>query len=139
MNNLLTVACYRTGSNYASCTSADLAAAISAPSALKPLSLLQFFTAAVSLGADPTEFRAIWQYQEFVRRAEESLVNGDLLAVQTLLAICPLSFSAKALAALNAVITANVLRLVDVVAAELQLAAPATVSATDVAVALGRK
>jgi len=136
---LIRSACYYTGSNYAARTSDDLVAAILAPAALKELSLLQLFTMAVQAGAEAAEFRAIWQYQEYVRRVEEALARGDLAATRALLTVCPVPFSEKTLAALNTVIAANTLRLIDVVAAELGQNAPATVSAADVDAALGRK
>lgn len=131
--------CYRVGSDYAARNSTDLAAAVLAPTSLRVTSLLQLFTMAVQAGAEAAEFRAIWQYQEYVRRVDEALARGDLAATQALLATCPVAFSEKMLAALNTVIAANTLRLIDVVAAELGQNAPATVSAADVDAALGRK
>lgn len=139
MNDSVKIACYRTGSNYAARTSTDLVAAITTPYSLKPLSLLQLIQAVQLAGGDAGEFRAIWQFQEYVQRAEVAFGAGELAAVQALLLVCPVAFSARTLAAINTVITANTLRLMDLVAAELELTAPATVTAADVAVALGRK
>ena len=139
MINAIAISCFRTTANYASCSSANLAAAITAAHSLKPLSLLQLIQQVQAAGGDAQEFRAIWQYQEYVRRTEEALAAGDLAAVQALLLICPVEFSAAMQKALQQVIAANTLRLVDVVAAEMLQAAPVTVTAADVNAALGWK
>jgi hypothetical protein len=138
MINAIAISCFRTTANYASCSSANLATAITAAHSLKPLSLLQLIQQVSAAGGDAREFRALWQYQEYVRRAEEDLRVGNLAAVQTLLLVCPVEFSAKTQAALQGVIAANTLRLVDVVAAELGQAAPAKVTSADVNAALSR-
>jgi hypothetical protein len=135
---LIKIACFRC-TDYAKRASADLAAAITAAHSLKPLSLLQLIQQVQAAGGDAQEFRAIWQYQEYVRRTEEALAAGDLAAVQALLLICPVEFSAAMQKALQQVIAANTLRLVDVVAAEMLQAAPVTVTAADVNAALGWK
>jgi hypothetical protein len=137
MNNIIAIACYRV-KNYASCANTTLAAAITAAHSLKPLSLLQLIQQVQAAGGDAQEFRAIWQYQEYVRRAEEAFTAGDLAAVQALLLTCPIEFTAATQKALQTVIAANTLRLVDLIAAELDQTAPAKVTSADINAALGR-
>jgi hypothetical protein len=115
-----------------------LAAAITAAHSLKPLSLLQLIQQVQAAGGDAQEFRAIWQYQEYVRRAEEAFTAGDLAAVQALLLMCPIAFTMLTQKALQTVIAANTLRLVDLIAAELDQTAPAKVTSADINAALGR-
>jgi hypothetical protein len=133
-------AVYKTDS-YHNQTSAALAAAITAPYRLKKLSLLQLIQQVQAAGGgDAQEFRAFWQYQEYVCRAEEAFAAGDLADVQALLLMCPIAFTAATQTALQTVIAANTLRLVDVVAAETGSdPAPTTVTAADVDAALKRK
>ena len=134
---LIKIACFRC-TDYAKRASADLAAAITAAHSLKPLSLLQLIQQVQAAGGDAQEFRAIWQYQEYVRRAEEAFTAGDLAAVQALLLMCPIAFTMLTQKALQTVLTANTLRLVDLIAAELDQTAPAKVTSADINAALGR-
>lgn len=118
-------------------TAATLAAAITQPAALRPMSLMQLFTAAAQAGATVAEFSAVWQYSEFVRRVETALTTGDLAGATALLAVCPVQFGERTLAAIQVVLVANTLRLVDVVATEQsQLGAPESVTDSDVTAAL---
>jgi hypothetical protein len=122
-------------------TAATLAAAITQPAALRPMSLMQLFTAAAQAGATVAEFSAVWQYSEFVQRVETALTDGDLAGAQALLAVCPVEFTPTTLGTLAAVLAANTLRLVDVVAAEQSrpgavVTAPAQIDADDVTAAL---
>lgn len=138
---MLTNACFRTGSNWREKDAATLAAAIVQPAALRPMSLMSLFTHAAQAGAEVSEFSAVWQYSEFVRRVETALTDGDLTGAYALLAVCPVQFSQATLMILGAVLATNTLRLVDVVAREQSqpgavVTAPATVTADDVTAAL---
>jgi hypothetical protein len=115
-----------------------LAEAVVQPGGLRSMSLMALFQTAAAAGANVTEFRAIWQYAEFVQRTETALQTGDLPGATALLAVCPVQFSAATQQALQTVLAVNMLRLIDLVAAEQQppVSAPAQVSATDVTLAL---
>lgn len=120
---------------------ADIASGVSAPVALRSMSLMDLFTRAASAGADVAEFKSIWQYSEFVQRVEAALGDGNLAGAQGLLAVCPVNFSGATLAAFAGVLEANTLRLVDVVAAEQSqpgavVTAPAKATPEDVTAAL---
>lgn len=140
MSELIKLACWRAGSDYASRTSEALAAALVAPCALRPLGMLAFFQEAVAAGADAGELGRLYQFGRFVEDVEAVLAAGDLAAMQALVVMAEGlgGLSAATMAAIGAVIEAHTLRLVDVVAAELGVAAPATVSAAEVDEALQR-
>lgn len=113
-----------------------LAQAVLQPVALKSMDLMTLFAGAQTAGADVAEFRAVWQYSEFVQRVERALNDGNLTGAMGLLAVCPVDFSGRTLQALQTVLAANTLRVVDVVASETGQAAPETVTALDVTLAL---
>lgn len=113
-----------------------LATAILQPVALRPMSLMDLFQLSVAQGALTVEFRSIWGYGEFVKRTEEALQGGNLVGAVGLLQVCPVSFSPQTLAAIQAILAANTLRVVDVAAAERREAAPVTVTTDDVIAAL---
>ena len=141
MTTIITNACWRTGSDWREQPAATLAAAIVQPVALRPMALMTLFTHATAAGADVTEFRDIWQYAEYVQRVEHALTDGDLAGALAMLIVCPVQFGQATLAALQAVLAANTLRLVDTVAAEQSqlgavVTAPVTVTADDVTAAL---
>jgi hypothetical protein len=144
MSDLIKIACYRTGPDWPETTSADLATAIVQPAAIKSLRLTAAFQAAVAGGADLSELGAVYRVMtgEFITNLRDALHEGDLSQVQTLVAIAGadsvLAWSQATKDALDAVISANRLRLIDVVAAEIGEDAPESVSAADVDAALGR-
>lgn len=140
MSELIKLACWRAGSDYASRTSEALAAALVAPCALRPLGLLGLFQAAVAGGADAAELGGLYRFDRFIDHTEAVLASGDLAGVQALVAMAESlgGLSPATMKAIGAVIAAQTLRLVDVVAAELGVAAPATVSAAEVDEALQR-
>jgi hypothetical protein len=118
-------------------TAETLAAEISAPAALvKFANLTSFFGALVAAGADAADLKAAWAFSQFIQRFEEALQAGSLGAVQALVATIPFELSAASAQALNDLIAANTLRLIDVVAAEQGEPAPESVSAADVTAAL---
>jgi len=123
-------------------SSADLASAITAPAALRETRLTDAFQAAVAAGASLSELGKCYSQMnnEFVVNLRDALHDGDLIQVQVLVAIAAdqLSWSQTTINALNGIIASRVMRLVDVVAAELGETAPDAVTAADVDAALGR-
>jgi hypothetical protein len=140
MMNILN-AIWRVSSLWRSLNAEILAASIVQPVALRPMSLMGLFTTAAGAGATVAEFSAVWQYSEYVQRVETALQSGDLAGAQALLTVCPVQFGQATLVALQTVLAANTLRLVDVVAAEQSrpgavVTAPAEIDADDVTEAL---
>lgn len=129
-------AIWRASSDWRSLDAATLATAVVQPAALRPMSLMDLFQQAAAANATVTEFAAIWQYSEYVRRVETALQGGDLAGAMALLAVCPVQFSEKTVDGLQATLAANTLRLVDAVAAEQATVAPVAVTADDVTAAL---
>lgn len=142
MSDLIKISCQRTSPNWLQTSSADLATAISTASALQGTRLTEAFQAAVAAGASLSELGACYSQMnnEFVVNLRDALHDGDLTQVSVLVAIAAdqLSWSQTTINALNGIIAARSLRLVDVVAAELGETAPETVTAADVDAALGR-
>ncbi len=69
----------------------------------------------MAAGADIREFRALWRYEEFVRRVESAMQEGDDKALSALIATIPVDLSPATMRAVQSVIQANMLRLIDVV------------------------
>ena len=120
---------------------ATLAAAIVQPVALKPLDRKTLFGAVLQAGGKPAELRQLYGYSAYMTDIETALVNGDLAAAQGLLLLCPVDLGEATQYAIGAVLAANTLRLVDVVAAELSrpgapVTAPAEITERDVTEAL---
>lgn len=113
-----------------------LAQAVTQPVALKPMGLMGLFAGAQVAGADVSEFRAVWQYSEFVRRVEDALSTGNLAGAHGLLAVCPVEFTGDTLRALQTVLATNTLRAIDTVALERRETPPETVDAFAVTAAL---
>ena len=134
------IACFRT--DYQTKTPAQLAIDIAQPVALRSLALTSAFKAAVANGASLAELGAVYRVMnnEYIANLRDALHAGDLAQTQILVAIASsdtvLNFSQATKDALQAVITANELRLVDVVATELDQPAPETVTAADVEAAM---
>jgi hypothetical protein len=143
-NQIIAIACYRTGPEWPQASSADLATAITELHSLSPMTLTSAFQAAVANGGVVEEYGRVYSVMnnEFVVALKTGLHNGDLLGVSFLMQIAKthsnLAFSQASKDAIDAVIAANSLRLVDVVAAEIGEDAPETVTAADVDAALGR-
>lgn len=139
-SNTIKIACWRASSDYAKTPSAQLAQLITAPCALKPLTLLDLFTAATQHGASIVELSKIYDSDKLIEHAEGILLERDLAKATAILQIIALrcAWSKATIDAMTAVIAANTLRLVDVVAAELGEVAPQSVSADDVDAALER-
>lgn len=88
---------------------ATIAAELNTAAALRPLTLLSLFQAAVAQGADPAELAKVWPVSEFVQRFEATIADGDLAGAQAMLATIPVALDPATLAAVQAVITANTL------------------------------
>lgn len=140
MSDIIKIACYRTGPDWPQQTSADLATAIVQPAALTGMRLLTFFQQIIAAGGVQAELAPLYERGQFIVNLEENLTNGDLAGVQTLASLAAdlVTMSETTTDAIDAVIAANSLRLVDVVAMELGETAPETVSEADVDEALGR-
>lgn len=140
MNNLIALACWRTGSDYAMRTSADLTIAITAPIALRSLNLLTLLIAATQAGAIPAELHRLYQYAKYVEDAENVLRTGALLETQAMLAVAATigAWTTPTVMAVQTVIAANALSLLDLVAIELNTTAPINVTAADIDMALNR-
>lgn len=136
---VIEIACYRV-TNWAATSSADLATAVVQPAALSSMRLLSFFQQIVAAGGDQTELAPLYDRSQFIIHLEENLMNGDLAGVQTLASLAAdlVTMDQATIDAIEAVIAANSLRLVDVVATELGETAPETVSEAEVDEALGR-
>lgn len=89
--------------------SSSLAVELMKPATLRRMSLIDLFRYATGAGADPTEFRSLWAYGEFVQRMESALQDGDLAGVQALLATMPVDLTAGTLAAVQQVVAENTL------------------------------
>lgn len=129
-------------------SSADLAAAISAPYSLRKMELVEFFGAISQAGAVTDEVAEFYKVQRFVDDLEYQLRNpqgqantGNYAAMGMLVSVAQslTTLTAPTLGAISAVMAATTQRLVDVVAAELGEEAPETVTAGDVDEALGRE
>lgn len=116
-------------------TPAQLAQAIQQPAALAPMTLHELLMACVARGLNPEAVRPVWAYSEFVNRLSAALSAGRLDDVQGLLMTAPADVAAAAAVAMQ-VVQSRTLRLIDVVAGEYRVAAPATVTATDIEAAL---
>jgi len=95
-----------------------IAAELMEPAGLRRMSLLELFQGVLAAGADIWEFRALWRYEEFVRRVERALQDGDGDALDALIATIPVDLSPATMQAVHEVIKANTLRLIDVVWSE---------------------
>jgi hypothetical protein len=135
-------ACYLVGSHYRTLTSEQLGAAITAPVALRPYAepLTGFFSDVVTAGGAAAELRPIWAYDRWIERLAEALSDGALVSVQALMATCPVwdALGPHTQAAVSQVLQSRSIRLVDTVAAALDVDAPESVTAEDVDGALGR-
>lgn len=100
---------FRTSDRWRALDAAGNVMLLNAPARLRRMTVLQLFQAAVEGGADPAEFRALWQYGEFIKRMEAGLQNGDLAGVHALLATIPVELSEGTLAAVELVIATNTL------------------------------
>lgn len=76
---------------------ADLASALSALATITPMSLVQFFGAVVAAGGDAEKLGELWDVAggRWIDRAEIALQDGDLSAVNGLLATIPASVKAS--------------------------------------------
>lgn len=133
-NQIIAIACHRSGPEWPSTSSADLSSAITEDRRLKSLSILEFFQAIIAAGGIQAELAPLYEYQKLIEHLERSLANGDLPAVQVCVGLAGdlESLSQATTDAIDAVIAANSLSLVDVVAEELGEDAPETVTAADV-------
>ena len=148
MDALLLRACYRATSDRWPLPGA-LVLLLTAPAALRrydvadPLASL-IVDVARTLGQPAASLagglRAVWDYPGWVDRLSAALTAGHYLNTVTLVATMPTGVHAALPAAvrdaLGAVIAGRVLSLVDVVAAEMGVTAPATVTVAAVASAL---
>lgn len=138
---MIDTVCFRVN-NWQQTSSVDLVTAITSVTALEPTRLTDAFQAAVAAGASLGELGKCYSQMnnEFVVNLRDALHDGDLTQVSVLVTIAAdqLSWSQTTIDALNGIIAARSLRLVDVVAAELGETAPETVTAADVDAALGR-
>jgi len=125
---MIAQACYQTGSDWRSKTAAQLAAAITAPAALRETRLTSAFGEAVQRGADITELGKCYSVMnnEFVINLRDALHDGDLEQVSILVAIAAgqLSWPLATQNALNATIAAHTLTLIEQVAEGLGETAP---------------
>ncbi len=139
-NEFIKVACFRTGSDYASQSSADLAVAISQDVALVKMTIMPFFQQIIAAGGVQSEVAPLYKYSEFMADLKGNLEKGDLAAVRILVSLAKniVTFTAPTTEAITTVITVNSLSLIDVVANELGEAPPGAVSAADIDTALGR-
>jgi hypothetical protein len=137
---IIKIACHRSGPNWPETSSTDLATAITEAYRLNPLSILEFFQAIIAAGGAQAELAPLYGYQKLIEHLERALANGDLAAVQVCVGLAAdlESLSQETTDAIEAVIAANSLRLVDIVAAEIGEDAPETVTTADVDAALGR-
>lgn len=153
------VSCWRQA-GWPQISSADLAAAISAPYAIRRMELVEFFgsiaaalaqitggSQAQAAGMVAAETARLYQAGRFLDDLEYQLRNlggqtnaGNYAAVLYLVQTAQTltTLSEAMLTAIQTVITASTLRLVDVVAAELGEPAPGEVSAGMVDEGLGR-
>lgn len=88
-------------------TAAEIAEGLNAPSALRPLSLLAFFQAAVEAGAEASELAKLWPMERYVDRFEAGLGDGDLAGVGALLATMPVALAGGTLAAIQTAVGSN--------------------------------
>lgn len=139
MSDIIRIACWRANHDYTP-TSAEYAALCVAPAAWQPCSLVAFFQEIIAAGAVVAELAQIYMYGQLVADVRAALEEGRADELQALAALLPhlLTLSAPTQAAIATTLAAHTLRLVDVVAAERQEEAPATVTAADVDEALGR-
>jgi hypothetical protein len=139
--DIIAMACYRVP-DWEKLSSDELATAIVQPAALNPLTMTGAFCAAVLAGADLGELGAAYSKMnnEYVVNLRDALHHGDFNQVQVLIQIgaAVLGWSEKSLGAIQAILAANTLRLVDVVAIEKNESAPPVVSAADIEAALGK-
>lgn len=138
--DIIKISCYRGTSNWSKTSSADLVAAIQQPTALRPMTLLDFFQRLLAAGAIKSEIAPLYDRSEFIRDLKDNLQSGDLAGVAALASLAEdiVTLSQTTIDAIASVLSTNSLRLVDVVAAELGETAPKTVTAADVDAALGR-
>ena len=126
--------------NYATKDASQLAEAVTAPAALQPISLTDAFAASIQGGAALAELGLVYTQMNnaFVVNLRAALNSGNLVQAGILLQIAHnrLNWSDETMNAINAVLAANSLRLVDVVAREQGEEPPEQVSAADVTATL---
>lgn len=138
--DVIRVACHRTGSNWPSETSSNLAAAVVQPVAFEPLTWFELRNESISNGGDRADLAQLYNTGGFFDLLRASLEAGDWAGIQDLKedAGDVVTLSTPTKQAIVATLDAHKLRLIDVVAGELGEIAPETVSATQVDSALGR-
>lgn len=114
-----------------------LAATTVQPAALRPMDRKTLFGAVVQAGGAVSDLRQLYGYAAYMDDVETALREGDLVAAHGLVALCPVDLGPATQAAIAAVLAANTLRAIDVVAAEQRSTAPAQVTTEDVTAALG--
>ena len=81
-----------------------LAAALSQPVGMTPMTLTEFFGAVVQAGGAPSEIRKLWAYDQYVTLATDALAKGDLEGMAALIATMPVDLDAGTQAAIGAVV-----------------------------------
>lgn len=137
MSQTILYACWRTSSGWRQTSAAALAATVTQPAALRPMDRKTLFGAVMTAGGVATDLRQLYAYSAYMEDVETTLRDGDLMAAQGLVALCPVDLSPATQQAIDMVLAANTLRMVDLVALEQHDTAPAQVTAEDVTAALG--
>jgi hypothetical protein len=94
------------GINWRTNSAETLAAALSQPVALQPMTLTEFFGAVVQAGGAPSEIRKLWAYDQYVTLATDALTKGDLQGMAALIATMPVDLDAGTMQAIGAVVAA---------------------------------
>jgi hypothetical protein len=81
-----------------------LAAALSEPVAMTPMTLVQFLGAVVQAGGNPVELGKLWAFDRYTDRADAALNAGDLHGMGGLIATMPVVLDAGTMAAIGAVV-----------------------------------
>lgn len=80
---------------------ATLAAQLDTPDRLQPATLIRFFGAVAIAGGNPAQLGQLWQFEEYVRRAETALAGGDRAGLLALIATIPVKMDGATLAAIQ--------------------------------------
>lgn len=136
--NIIEICCLRLG--VINKTSDVLAEAIQIFVAMKQMTRVDFLSAVVAAGGVRSELSPLYMYSSFMADIDEQLLAGNLINVQFLVVIARdlVRMSQSTIEAINTVVDKNSLRMVDVVALELNQIAPAIITASDIDNALSR-
>jgi hypothetical protein len=137
------ISCYRI-LNYQNLTSEELIVEITKPIAFNPISVTDAFELALNAGAIQSVIWSVFNATKLNNRFEEilrtSLYEGNLKATAAMIQGGGVLgvFSQSTIDALFGVLQSRSLRMVDIVATELNETAPETITTEDIDAALGR-